>query len=201
MTKKNPHKARGFTLIELLVVTAIVVVITGVVLANNAAFGGRVALENLAYDIALTLRQTQGYGISTARSASGSFKTGFGVHVVANASSYIVYGDLNGNGAYDAGESIPPSPYNIGQGYKIGQLCVTLSGGTETCGYSTLDVWFFRPEPDACVGMNGAPSGTLNDEGNAYCLSSNQGARVEVRSPRNDSMHVVVEANGQIAIQ
>lgn len=203
MTKQHTSHTRGFTLIELLVVTAIIVVISGVVLANNARFGGRVALENLAYDIALSLRQVQGQGISTARSVSGSFNTGFGMHFVKNTSSYTTYSDGNGNGAYSEDEIIPPSPYNIRQGYKVGLLCVTPQNSTnEICGYSSIDVWFSRPEPDACIGVDGDPSGELIN-GRVSCLPQNQGqrARIEVLSPRGDKMYIIVEANGQIGVK
>src|SRR3989344_4615422 len=50
---------RGFTLVELMVVTGILVVITSLILANNTRFGGAVLLENLAYDIALSMRKAQ----------------------------------------------------------------------------------------------------------------------------------------------
>ena len=68
-------RRRGFTLIELLVVVAIIVVITGLILANSNKFGGQTMLQNLSYDIALSLREAQVYGISV-RSNSGAFKTG-----------------------------------------------------------------------------------------------------------------------------
>src|SRR3989344_3669939 len=45
----------GFTLVELVVVTAIIVVVSSVVLVNNNRFGGVIQLENLAYDVALSV--------------------------------------------------------------------------------------------------------------------------------------------------
>ena len=202
MTKQHTLHKRGFTLIELLVVTAIIVVISGVVLANNNKFGGKVALDNLAYDIALTLRQVQGRGISTARSTNLRFNTGFGMHFVTNASAYTTYDDSNGDGAYSTDETIPPSPYNIRQGYKVGLLCVIENNGNKVCGYSTVDVWFSRPEPDACIGVNGEESSIRNGD-KVSCAPGSQGRRacIEVLSPRGDNMYVVVEASGQIAVQ
>src|SRR3989344_9303934 len=63
--KKNWSLAtteRGFTLIELLVVTGILVLISGLVLANNTRFGGAILLKNLAYDVGLSIREVQVYG-------------------------------------------------------------------------------------------------------------------------------------------
>ncbi len=66
---------RGFSLIELIVVTGIFTVITAVVLANNAQFNNSVLLGNAAYDIALSVRQAQVYGLST-QAYSGEFQLG-----------------------------------------------------------------------------------------------------------------------------
>ena len=43
---------KGFTVIELLVVTAIIVIVTALVLSNHAKFGSIVVLERLAYQVA-----------------------------------------------------------------------------------------------------------------------------------------------------
>src|SRR3989338_11714059 len=77
--------ARGFTLIEMLVVIAVMAIVTGVMLANNGRFGGQVLLQNLAYDIALTLRHAQVYGISVLRfEATASYAPGFEVHFLTS---------------------------------------------------------------------------------------------------------------------
>src|SRR3989344_8294101 len=76
-------ESAGFTLIELLVVTAIIVVVSGVVLANQNRFGGQVLLQNFAYDVALSIRQAQVYGLAVARAGSGgtaTFGTSYGIH-------------------------------------------------------------------------------------------------------------------------
>jgi hypothetical protein len=182
-------------------VTGIIVVVSGVVLADNNRFGGKVQLENLAYDIALSIRQAQVYGISVARFQGGTFSAGYGVHLaVLSPTVYALFADaVTENGLYDC-----PSPgtqncelvqtTNITSGYRINDLCRTASSGTETCGIPSLDIVFERPEPDAWIGSSGV-SCILNA---GTCAA---GARIELISPRGDLMSVAVEANGQISVQ
>lgn len=206
--RSHRASARGFTLIELLVVTGIIVVITGVVLANNSRFGGVVTLENLTYDVALTIRQAQVYGISVARFGTNTFTAGYGVDFnLSSPGTYAMFADaISANGLYDC-----PSPgtsdcelvqsVTLNQGYRISDLCVTSSSGTETC-YSTssspshIDVLFKRPEPDAWISADGASCILVPPNG--PCQAS---ARIVITSPRGDVASVVVEDNGQISVR
>lgn len=202
MMKHTRIFSRGFTLIELLTVTAIIVVVTAVVLANNNRFGGVVLLENLAYDVALSIRQAQVYGISVARFGPSTFNAGYGIDFnLSSPNVYLLFADaVVPNGLYDC-----PSPGTsncelvktmaISSGYSIKSLCVTPSSGTETCsGVSRVDILFERPEPDAWISAKGV-SCILNT---ATCETA---ARIVVASPRGDNMSVVVDANGQISVQ
>ncbi len=56
--KKISHHA-GFTLVEFIVIMSIFAIMVGVVLFNFASFRSRVTLDNLAHDIALSIRQIQ----------------------------------------------------------------------------------------------------------------------------------------------
>jgi len=191
---------RGFTLIELLVVTALIVIISTVVLADNNRFGGVVQLQNLAYNIALSIRQAQVYGIAVARFQTGSFGAGYGVHFDSSISdTYELYADaITQNGVYDCPQ---PGTNNcelvqttgLSRGYTIEDLCVTPASGTESCGTPKLDIMFLRPEPDAWISSDGV-SCTLD---HAACAQS---ARIELLSPRGDTMSVSVQANGQISV-
>lgn len=184
---------KGFTLMELVVVAGIFVIVSAVVLANNNRFGGMMSLQNLAYDIALSVRQAQVYGISVRRVGASEFKAGYGMHFdIADKTHYELFADLTGNSLFDAsaGENVPPSPYIIGRDFRIADLCVT-SGGTETCsagGIQTIDILFRRPEPDAFIRSNSAPS--LKDR-----------ARIVVESPRGDRLSIVIETTGGISVQ
>ncbi len=196
-------KQRGFTLIELLVVCGIMVVVTGIILASNNQYGGQVLLQNFAYDVALSIRQAQVYGISVQRFGSGAtpFNYGYGMHFdINNPTEYVMFADLESTGIFVPNhtptENVPPSPYKIGRSYVISKLCspagtdVQCTGGTAV---SKLDILFVRPEPDAWI----AASGVQCYKTASPCQPS---ARIVVRSPRGATMSVRVLANGQIAV-
>ncbi|OGG50408.1 hypothetical protein A3C18_00555 [Candidatus Kaiserbacteria bacterium RIFCSPHIGHO2_02_FULL_54_11b] len=181
-------------------VTAIIVVVTGVVLANNGRFGGVVQLQNLAYDVALSIRQAQVYSISVQRYGTGTddFSTAYGVHFeTALSQNYMLFGDVDEDGFFDReplpnGENVSPSPYTIRNGFQIIGLCAPAGSDATTCmnAYPStqLDIVFKRPEADAYIRKNGQSG-----------LHSS--ARIILRSPRNDVMSVVVENNGQISVK
>lgn len=183
-------------------VTGIIVVVSGVILANNSRFGGVVVLENLAYDMGLSIRQAQVYGISVARFGAGDYSAGYGIHFdLSSPNTYILFGDaVTQDGLYDCPtpggsscELVQASTLN--QNYRIADLCITPSSGVETCGVtSRADVLFKRPEPDAWISAGGN-SCILN---NATCQSR---VRIVIQSPRGDTMNIVVDANGQISVR
>ncbi|MFC1733488.1 hypothetical protein ACFL6I_24580, partial [candidate division KSB1 bacterium] len=78
--KKNINS--GFSMIELVVSTGIMIMITMVVLVNHAAFGGNILVGSLAYDVGLSIRQAQVFGLSVREFGigTGTFDVGYGVH-------------------------------------------------------------------------------------------------------------------------
>ena len=63
--------SRGFSLAELIVSIAIFLFISSVVMVSQHNFGGKILITNLAYDVALGIRQAQVYG-SSSRKAAGA---------------------------------------------------------------------------------------------------------------------------------
>ena len=189
---------RGFTLMELLVVTAIMALISGLVLVNNNRFGGSILLQNLAYDMALSIRQAQIFGISVQR-FNTSFGSAYGMHFDASSgsgpASYELFADalLPANGTYECPQ---PGTANcelvqattISRGFYIQSLCTTPPGQSEVCGLATLDITFQRPEPDAFI------------RSPAYA-GLNESARIRVASPRGDVKDIYIESNGQISVR
>ena len=78
--KKSKHiYQKGFTLIELLVTITMFVIITGVVLVNSNKFDNTILLNNFAYDVALTIKQAQLYGVSVKENNDSTFNSVYGV--------------------------------------------------------------------------------------------------------------------------
>jgi len=76
---------RAFTLVELMVSVGIFLMMTGLVVAKYGNFNQSVLLTNLAYDVALTIRTAQTYGLSVRNNdlsnSSSDFQSGYGVHL------------------------------------------------------------------------------------------------------------------------
>jgi prepilin-type N-terminal cleavage/methylation domain-containing protein len=173
----------GFTLVELMVSVAIFAAITTMAVWNHARFNGTVLLTNLAYEIALSIRQAQVYGITVREGSSGAFDSGYGIHFdPANPASYLLFEDrAPRNRIYDAGEEL--ETFSISKGNGIRKVCAD-----GACGSSVLDISFIRPNPDAYIKSvgSGSPSGT---------------ATICVSSPQNERRRVIVESTGQISVQ
>lgn len=189
---------RGFTLMEMLVVVGIVVVVSGVILASSSRLGGQFILDNFAYDLALTLREAQQYGISV-QNFNGNFNVAYGVHFDSSSpATYVLFGDAtNPNGLYSPG--LTPTElvqsYTITRGFKISAICATLNSvSAEDCTLTSLDVLFKRPEPDALLSKNGVSCTALSSN----CQST---ARIKMLAPRGNTKSIVIPANGQMSVQ
>lgn len=194
--RRTKRYEKGFSLMELLVVTAIFVIITGITLASHSQFGGAVVLENMAYDVALSLRHAQLYGIAVRRFGATDYNVGYGMHF-GSAATYQLFADsLEGNGVYDcpseqACELVETT--TITGGHQISNMCVRSgASGDYECGKSDLDILFKRPEPDAYIraSTGGVADGVVYD-----------GAQIILTSPRGQTKTVSVERTGQIAVQ
>ena len=147
----------------MLIVIGIIVMITGIALSGQSTFTRTQSLNNLAYDITLTIRQAQSYGLAS-QITGGSINAGYGVAFDrATPSSYVLFADTYpavpsgslpdakpGNGRYDAGNDIAIQTYIIGDDFSITDFCV--SGPLcSTSLLSKLVVTFQRPNTEASI--------------------------------------------------
>lgn len=170
--------------------TGIFMILSGVVLSTNARFGNLIVLQNLAHDMALSVRQAQVYGIAVKRYQGVNFDVGYGMHFTLPAadalSTYELYGDVNANGVYDAEETV--SATTMAGGYSIVDICARDLSGVETCSLSQVNILFRRPEPDALIRRFAGAS--LDDR-----------ARIVLESRSGERSEVIVESSGQISVQ
>lgn len=181
---------RAFSLVELLVAVSIFLVISMVVLANHARFNSSVLLGALAYDVALSIREAQVFGLSVRQFGSG-FQIGYGLRF-SSPNSYVFFVDTDANKKYDEGVDSIVRTYTLGRGHTFLRFCGTTSVGVEECSDGTvpithLDVVFFRPDPDAVISSN---------EPGIY-----SSGKIIVTSPGGDTRTVQVASTGQISVQ
>lgn len=192
---------RGYSLVELMVVLAIIATLLTVVITNQSQFNKTMTLSSTAYDIALTVRSAQTFGLGS-RGAVASGKAGYGVHFSRDEQdTFILFQDTDPPVGSDASPDAVPGDYvytslsdaveqtyAIGNGIKITDFCASTAGVWE-CASATLtslDIVFKRPNPDVYVSTNGsfAPSVTL------VCL--------KLSAPSGESRFVTVGSAGQI---
>lgn len=207
-------KKKGFTLVELMVTVSVMMIMTSIVFFNYNRFNESTLLSSFAYDMSLTIRQAQVYGVAT-RQGSGSqsdpvtvdsaalnnFKSAYGVHfdkaTTADFPLKLFADSPIGDGVYNlADDGVPLQSYSFQRGIKISNLCLTLTdGGAENCTYTKLDITFRRPDPEAIikVGVDGgvAPLGNVSS------------ARIELQNAGNsmNPRSIIVYPTGQISVK
>ncbi len=131
----------GFTLIELLIVMAIIVIISGVSLANWRGGEKQYALLRSANKLSQDLRRAEEMAMS-AREFQGQIpRGGYGVYFKDQEKDhYILFADLNGNQHYDSGLDGLIEDVKIEKDIQISQLSA-----------SPLTIVFTPPDPTVTI--------------------------------------------------
>lgn len=205
-------QSRGFTLVELLVVLAIITIVSAVALTSRSTFDKTLLLANTAYDIGITLRSAETYGISS-RAYGSNASIGYGVHFEkASPGSFVFFADSYpgpslyaechpasnvsapdaraGDCVYQSAQGEMVQSYALGNSVTISDFCA-YSGGAWSCAstdaISSLDIVFARPNPKAYMSTNGAYSSIFPVT--AACITLSAGG---------SSRYVAVSGVGQI---
>ena len=212
MIKKIVQK--GFTLLEMLVVLSISTVIIGIVIFNYQDADSSLIMRNLAYEVSLTVRQAQTYGLGVrdSQELNNAFDIGYGVQFVtptsgvANDTFFLfadTYNDATGqeylcNQSDDssscaslAGDEVIDA-LSLSRQITFEKICGTPSvGGALKClgddgPGDVLNIAFKRPNPDAIINLAGT---NMNDV--TITLMGRNGAKIDV----------YVNTAGQISVQ
>lgn len=201
-TLRSSGSPRGFTLIELLAVTAIMTVITLVLLLRQTAFDSSTVLRSLTYNIALSVRQAQVYGVAVVGSSTPSttsvFASAYGIYYIRTVpTSYVLFADYDNNGLYDA-TTEKVKTFSIRTGYQISEACTKLSSGVNRCTgsddatgtrtISSVTILFKRPNPDAVIKTN-------------RTTETNVSAWFQIQSPAGATRSILITTPGQITVQ
>lgn len=202
------RNTRAFSLVELIVVVGMLTLVAGIILANYPQFSHRVSIQNLAHQMAISIRQAQVFGLSVRESSAGSaIFPGFGVYfTMADPFSFIIYTDHDNNRRYGYAGVDCSAPSNlecvervrIANGDNIKDICVYDSNNVRRCvvsspqvGLDYLNIIFVRPDPDANI------IGTYGSVDTTYAR-----AEIELEPPqKNFSKSVMVWSTGQISVQ
>ena len=209
--KTIPKLVSGFTLVELLVTISIFVIITGVVLFNSKNFDNTVLLRDFTYDVALTIKQAQSYGVNVKESSLSTFDSSYGVYFDLNqiATNFVLFNDLgNGIGGdpdkiYNNIDSVKSCPidnpeciqkYSMKNGTHIQSVC---AGSDETdCdglgATNRLSILFQRPRLNALIYK-------IKDDGQISTAQSY--AKIILSSVDGITSTVVITSEGQIYVK
>jgi len=149
--------------IELVVVTAIIGILSTVVIVSQGSFSRTILLKNTAADIALSLRSAQVFGIGSQSTSNFETNAPYGIDFSsAGTNSYIFFADTAPSVAYKASTSGTPS--NPASKSGDGVYCPT-SGYPTECSNS-------NKRPDVAVQTYTLNNGMTIDNFCAYVGAS-----------------------------
>lgn len=173
----------------MLVSISIIALISGVIIFQYSKFDSQVLLRNVAYEVALTVREAQVLAVSV-RGNSSDFDQAYGVHFTKDSPTYQLFRDSGTvPRTFDGGDQILAT-YTISRGTTIGVLCKNATTCASSASLPDEDVTFKRPDPDATFAHNSV-------------LDPISSLGIVVTSNKDPSSMRVVEVmtTGQISVQ
>lgn len=220
----------GFSLVELLVAIALFGTIASLILFSYRKVSNQLFVTTLAYEIALSLRQAQSYGVSVHEfrdGETGTFDVGYGLHFDSGSlKTYALFADRGGetgdatfNGSYgtaynntgclSATECI--SVFLLENGNSISKFCGVLPTGdlgrdaadsnkNEECNVNSLPASNPTITYLDVTFLRPNPDATIKTNQNIFG-SRYKAARIYVISPAGDRRAVELVNTGQISIK
>lgn len=163
-----------------MVVLAIVGVLAVLAIVNQNTFNKSFLVTNTVYDLGLTLRSVETFGLSNKALNTSTIFTWYGIHFdAAHPNSFFVFADTtggatcsgisltchSGDGIYQTTDPIVQQ-YQIGNGVSISSICTTQPGNAPVCTptIGTVDVVYTRPFGQTLITSvtNGGPTITFS---------------------------------------
>lgn len=201
--KKSGQGNKGFTIVELMVSVGIFALMTALLLAKYGTFNQGILLTNLAYDLALTIRNAQSYGVNVKSAPTGianysnEFNLPYGVYIDDGVSikalpknEVVFFVDLNNNQKYDPGATPSEliSKYTMKRGSYVSSICVNQLYSCGSANFHNLHLTFVRPDPRATI---------KSDHSSIYLVY----AEIVLKSSDGKSKKVTINDLGQIVIK
>jgi type II secretory pathway pseudopilin PulG len=218
--KKEKRKASpshcgrtGFTLVELLVTLGIFIFMTTLLVAKYGSFNDGTLLTSMSYDVALSLRNAQAYGINVqGYNSTNAFTYPYGIHFNSSSSGALntqiflfadsigpdgVCTDSSGTavctGTQTTGDGIVAA-YTLARGGLVSSVCVGTAPGSGTCVAPTtgiVDITFKRPNPNAIItAKNSSGVETIYPYAEIHVMNAS----------KTSARTIVVRVTGEIAI-
>ncbi len=163
-----------------MVVIAIIAILSAAVVGNYGSFRSAAVATNMAYEVALTLRQSQiyGLGVRLPNQDAASLDT-YGVEFSADSPSYAIFHEASvvdglcdgGGGACNCADAGGECVEQVSmlQQIKVEALCASTDaslsstdllggqdgGGNSLCAHEELSVTFTRPYPEGTIRAGG----------------------------------------------
>jgi prepilin-type N-terminal cleavage/methylation domain-containing protein len=211
ITKITQITKKGFTLLEMLVVLSISTILVGVVIFNYRDADSSLIMRNLAFEVSLTIRQAQTYGLGVrdSQDENNAFDIAYGVQFlgpvdgVAN-DTFFLFADTNNTGTSQlrkCNQSVSGDPCtNLNGEEVLDSLSLTRqitfdrisgnpssgTGEVELSQGEPLNITFKRPNPDATINLDGED---MND------------VTLTLMGPNGSKIDVYVNTAGQISVQ
>lgn len=209
--RKRNRLQGGVTLIELIVVILIFGILSTITVFNYGKFRSSLSIQNLADDIALSVRRAQGFAIGV-RGASGGFTLGYGIHFTTKHNSetykgsnksFVLFTNIGVNSQYDNSNKKCGNPEQGDECLEIINItsadnieAIFLNEETEPIPQDdTLDILFKRPNPEPifCHRIDGISSCDFKG------ISS---VKIKISTDADPSVYKIITIynNGQIGI-
>ena len=147
------NKQKGFSLVEVLITSAIIGIVTAVVVLKYGSFNSTVLLKNQAFEVALGIREAQVFSVSI-RGESLDFRKAYGVFFDLSSGPsqevLLFLDDGTTDGKYDT-DDLTVETIILDSRFEISQICADTGGSTVCSGGSMnqISIMFSRPDFDA----------------------------------------------------